>query len=200
MAVGPSPPTSFGTRPLAIRREPAGATWRRLYETRHSDPLGFGLVRSRFSDLIGRAFGVVYLGSSIRVAFHEAILRDRGDARTGPVLVAMAELEAFTCAEIEIATPLKLVDLTGDGPFKMGVPSDVAGARDQRLAQIWSVAFHAHPDGVDGVYYPSRLNEERNIAVYDRALPKLRARSTPRLIELRDPLAAIINDFELEVR
>lgn len=112
----------------------------------------------------------------------------------------MAELEAYTCAEIEIAAPLKLVDLTGDAPFKVGVPSDVVGARDQTLAQIWSEAFHAHPDGVDGVYYPSRLTEERNIAVYDRALSKLRARSTPRLIELRSPLAAIINDCELEVR
>jgi hypothetical protein len=200
MAIGPSPPASFGTRPLAIRYETAGAIWRRLYETRHPDSLGFGFVRSRFSDPTCRAFGVVYLGSSIKVAFHEVILRDRGDARTGPVLVPMMELEAYTCAEIEIATLLKLVDLTGDGPFKMGVPSDVAGARDQGLAQMWSVAFHAHPDGVDGVYYPSRLNEERNIAVYDRALPKLRAKSTPRLIELRDPLAAIINDFQLEVR
>lgn len=200
MTVGPSPPASFGTRPLVIRLEPAGATWRRLFETRHPDPLGFGLVRSRFSDPTGRAFGVVYLGSSIKVAFHEAILRDRGDARTGLVLVPMVELEAYTCAEIEIATPLKLVDLAGDGPFKMGVPSDVAGARDQSLAQMWSEAFHAHPDGVDGVCYPSRLNEERNIAVYDRALAKLRTKTTPRLIELRDPLAAIINDFELEVR
>jgi hypothetical protein len=200
MGVGPLPPVSFGARPLAIHHAPAGAIWRRIYETRHPDPLGFGPSRSRFSDPTGRAFGVVYLGSSVKVAFHEAILRDRGDARTGPVIVPIAELEAFTCAEIETAAPLKLVDLTGDGPFKMGVPSDVVSARDQSLAQIWSVAFHEHPDGVDGVYYPSRLNEERNIAVYDRSLLKLRARSTPRLIELRDPLAAIINDFELAVR
>jgi len=82
----------------------------------------------------------------------------------------------------------------------MGVPSDVVGARDQTLAQQWSAAFHGHPDGVDGVYYPSRLNEERNIALYDRALPKVTAGPTPRLLDLRDPLAALINDVELKIR
>ena len=200
MAVGPLPPATFGTRPLVTRVGPAGAVWRRLYQTRHPDPLGFGLAKSRFSDPTGHAFGVVYLGSSVRVVFHEVILRDRGDARTGPVLVSMAELEAFTCAEIAITSPLKLVDFTGDGPPKMGVPSDVVGARDQTLAQIWSEAVHSHSENVDGIYYPSRLNEERNVALYDRAIVKLRSMSTPRLIDLRVPLAEIINDFELEVR
>ncbi len=81
----------------------------------------------------------------------------------------------------------------------MGVPSDVVGARDQTTAQLWSAAFHAHPEAVDGVYYPSRLNEERNIALYDRALTKLKAGETPRLIECRDPLAAIIGKFDLAI-
>ena len=53
----------------------------------------------------------------------------------------MMELEAYTCAEIAIAAPLTLVDLTGDGLLKMGVPTDVVGARDQTLAQIWSRRF-----------------------------------------------------------
>ncbi len=200
MVTGPGPPAAFASRPLIIHREPAGRVWRRLYETRHADPLGFGLVRSRFSDPTGKMFGVVYLGSSVRVAFHEVILRDRADARTGAVLVGYAELDAYTCAEITLGMDLRLVDLTRDGPLKMGVPSDVAGARDQTLAQQWSSALHAHPDNVDGVYYPSRLNEEHNIALYDRALTKLTAGPTPRLLDMRDVLAGILNDFELEVR
>jgi len=200
MATGPMPPAAFASLPLVVRREPAGGTWRRLYETKHSNPLGFGLGLSRFSDPSGATFGVVYLGSSVKVAFHEVILRDRADARTGAVLISYSEFEAYTCAEIIVASELRLVDLTGDVPLKMGVPSDVVGARDQTLAQQWSAAFHAHPDGVDGVYYPSRLNEERNIALYDRALPKITAGPTPRLLDLRDPLAALINDFELEIR
>jgi len=77
----------------------------------------------------------------------------------------------------------------------MGVPSYVAGARDQALAQQWSVAFHSHPDHPDGVFYPSRLNEERCIALYDRAIWTLRAVSTPRLMDCDVELATILNDL-----
>ena len=55
---------------------PAGSTWRRLYESRYPDPLGYGPGLSRFSDPTGKAFGLVYLGSSAKVAFVETILRD----------------------------------------------------------------------------------------------------------------------------
>lgn len=200
MAKGPAPPAGFASRPLVVHREPVGRMWQRLYETKHTNPLGFGLAPSRFSDPTAAAFGVVYLASSVKVAFHEVILRDRADARSGAVLIGWAEIEGYTCAEIAVVSELKLVNLTGDGPLKMGVPSDVAGARDQTLAQQWSAAFHAHPDRVDGVYYPSRLNEERNIALCDRALHKVRVGRTPRLLDLRNPVAVIINDFELEIR
>ena len=151
MAVFPGPPAAFAGCRLVFHDEPVGRSWRRLYQSRHADPLGFAPVSSRFSHPAGTAFGVVYLASLVKVAFHEVILRDRTDARTGAVLVPYAELEAYTCAEIAIGSALRLVDLTGDGPLKMGVPSDVVGARDHSLAQQWSVAFHAHPDQVDGV-------------------------------------------------
>src|SRR4051812_34917643 len=128
MAADLPPPATFGTRALVLREERRGAVWRRLYEARHPNPLGFRPALSRLSDPTGSAFGLIYLGSSVRVAFHEVILRDRADARTGPVLVPCAELEAYCCAEIEVAAPLRLVDLTGDGPLRMGVPSDVVGA------------------------------------------------------------------------
>jgi hypothetical protein len=143
---------------------------------------------------------VVYLGSSVKVTFHEVILRDRADARTGAVLIPYAEIQAYTCAEFAVAAELRLIDLTGDGPLKMGIPSDVCRARDQTLARQWSAAFHAHPEGIDGVYYPSRLNEERNIALYARALSKLSVEAMPRLVDLRDSLAAVIDEFELEIR
>lgn len=55
----------------------------------------------------------------------------------------------------------------------MGVLSDVSGAIAQTLARAWSVAFHDHPQCLDGIIYPSRLNEEVNLAIYDRAISKL---------------------------
>ncbi len=166
-----------------------------MYLTRHPDPLGWGPGLNRFSDPTGKAFGVVYLGSSAKVAFVETLLRDAADGRDGDCVLELAELEARSLATIEPTEVLRLVDLTGDGPIRMGVPSDVAGARDQTLAQKWSVAFHDHPDRPDGVFYPSRLNEERCIAFYDRALGKLKATATPRLMECAIELAAILDDL-----
>jgi hypothetical protein len=192
------PGPGFVKTSLVIREiQPGAPGWRRMYLTRHPDPLGWGPGLNRFSDPSGKAFGVVYLGSSAKVAFVETLLRDAADGRDGDCVLAQAELEARSLATIEPTEVLRLVDLTADGPILMGVPSDVAGARDQTLAQHWSVAFHSHPDRPDGVFYPSRLNEERCIALYDRALGKLTATATPRLMECEIELAAILDNLSV---
>ena len=179
--------------------EPAGSVWQRLYASAHTDPLGFTLALTRFSDPSGTRFGVIYLGSSAKVAFAETVLRDRGEATLHSVLIPFAELEIYTCADIRLVADLNLVDLTGDGCVRLRVPTDVIGARDQTLARAWSQAFFDHPAAPDGILYPSRLNEQRNIALYARALGKLAPEATPRLVERRDELAAIIRDFEIEI-
>jgi hypothetical protein len=56
-----------------------GALSERIYLLRHPDSLGFGKTPSRFSDPRRRAeenrLGVLYLGSTLKVSFLEAILR-----------------------------------------------------------------------------------------------------------------------------
>jgi hypothetical protein len=133
------------------------------------------------------------------VAFAEAVLRDRGEATLEPVLIPFAELEVYTCADLALVADLNLVDLTGDGCVRLRVPTDVIRAKDQTLARAWSEAFFDHPAAADGILYPSRLNNERNIALYARAVSKLAPMATPRLVERRDELAAIIVDFGLDV-
>lgn len=186
-------------RPLVLRTLPVGQVWRRLYETRYPDPLGTGPGLSRFSDPAGRAFELIYLGSSAKVCFVETILRDRADGRGADCIIDQAEIDSRTLASIRVKEPLRLVDLTGDGPLRMGVPSDVAGARDQTEARAYSAAFYAHSDQPDGVYYPSRLNEERCIALYGRAAGKLEGIATPRLVDCRTELAAILVDLDIAV-
>jgi len=51
----------------------------------------------------------------------------------------------------------------------MGIPSDVVHGASQSLARRWSAAFHEHPEQIEGLIYPSRLNGEPNLAIYDRA-------------------------------
>lgn len=141
MGRGARPPAAFGDRRLTIKVEPAGAVWRRIYRSVHTNPLGYRLARSRFSDPTGHAFG----GSTAKVAFVEAILRDQGEGLVHPVPIPYVELEAFVRAEIEIGQELRLLDLCGDGGLRMSVPSDVVGAKNQTLARLWSKAFHEHP-------------------------------------------------------
>jgi hypothetical protein len=142
----------------------AGRRFGRIYTEGYPDPLGFGKSRSRFSDprrLVERSrFGVLYLGSSLKLCFLEALLRDKRNGVVGDYPMDESELSVRGFAEIEVVRLLTLVDLMGDAPVRMGVPSDVARGSKQALARKYSVAFYEHPSAPDGIIYASRLNGE----------------------------------------
>jgi hypothetical protein len=192
---GPGP--ALAGRALVLKTIPAGEIWRRMYETRFPDPLGWGPGLSRFSDPTGAAFGVVYLASTAKAAFVETILRDAADGRGDDFVIDIVEIQRRSLATLRVKTPLRLVDLTQDARLVMGIPSDVTGAADHTLARAWSAGFHAHEDQPDGVYYASRLNDQPCIALYDRALPKLMTVAAPRLWDCDAELAAILDDLEI---
>lgn len=81
----------------------------------------------------------------------------------------------------------------------MGVPSDAVRAADQALGQQWRLAFWSHEAQPDGILYPSRLNNEPNIAVFDRALPKLSVTGVTPLLSRRSELADVIRDLGLAI-
>jgi hypothetical protein len=193
------PPTpAFDGVALDIMTVPVGAKYGRIHRKTFPDPLGLGKSPSRFSDPRRRTeanrFGVLYLGSSLKVCFLETMLRDERDGIVGQIEIAESELDNRRYAEIQVNQALRLLDLTGDGPVRMGIPSDVARSRRQVLARKWSVAFHEHPAQVDGIVYPSRLNGETNLAIYGRAVGKLellRAQNLKRAAGLPD----VLDDF-----
>lgn len=194
------PTAAFATAGLGLVRIPAGRTFGRIYHQRFVNPLGFGKGQSRFSDPRRRVeanrFGVLYLGSSLKVSFLEAVLRDDRDGVVGDFPMDEAELDTRQYAQAVTNTELTLLDLTGDGPVRMGVPSDVLRSSRQSLARRWSVAFHDHPAQVDGIYYPSRLNGEVNLAIYGRAVPKLTL-ATAGSLRAAPGLARVLNDLEV---
>lgn len=180
------PPSEFRKVKLETAKVSAGEHFYRLYLDVHPDPLGFGKSPSRFSDprrrIAAKRFGVLYLGKSLKVCFLEALLRDERNGTVGDYPVVEDELQHRLYAEINVASALTLVDLRGDAAIRMGVPSDVARASRQSLARAWSVAFYEHPEAPDGIIYPSRLNLETDLAIYDRAVPKLESHNLIRLI------------------
>jgi hypothetical protein len=197
-AKDPTPAFAATTLDLAVIGP--GDIFGRIYRQAFPDPLGYGKGRSRFSDprrlVNANRFGVLYLGSSLKVCFLEAILRDERDGVVGDYLMAESELDTRNYAEIRPAADLKLIDLTGDGPIRMGIPSDVAGASSQALARRWSLAIYQHPEQVDGILYPSRLNGETNLALYDRGVPNL-ARGSAVTLRRAVGLAQVLNDFRV---
>ena len=195
---GVQPTPAFAGVTLDIKAVPAGATFGRIHRKAFPDPLGFGKNPSRFGDprrrIAERRFGVLYLGSSLKVCFLETILRDERDGIVGQVEIAESELDDRRYAEIKVRDALQLLDLTSDGPVRMGIPSDVARSSRQALSRKWSVAFHDHPRKVDGIIYPSRLNGESNLAIYDRAVGKLEP-LRDRDLKLATGLADVLDDF-----
>jgi hypothetical protein len=194
------PPKGFAGASPHIHDVSAGVRFGRIYLGRYPDPLGFGKTPSRFSDprrrIAANRFAVLYLGDTVKVCFLEAVLRDQRDGAIGDLPMEEAELHARHYAEIEVAAPLEIVDLRDDGAIIMGVPTDVAKASSQTLARAWSVAFHEHPGKPDGIIYPSRLSGHTNLAVFDRAIAKLQAVRTMKLIAAPG-LASVLNDLKV---
>lgn len=196
------PPKSFADAVLHMHVVPAGQLFGRIYLGRYPDPLGFGKTPSRFSDprrrVAANRFGVLYLGETVKVCFLEAVLRDQRDGKVGDLPLEETELHQRHYAEIETEAPLRMVDLRDDGAIIMGVPTDVAKASSQALARSWSASFHEHPEQPDGIIYPSRLNGHTNLAVFDRAIMKLRAVTKMKLIAAPG-LAAVLNDLRVGI-
>lgn len=128
---GVRPTKAFARAKLELAAVPSGERYGRIFFSRYPDPLGFGKSPSRFSDPRRRTpanrFGVLYLGSSLKVCFVEAVLRDRRDGIPDDLPIDESELHARHYAEVDVHEPLCLVDLRGDAPLRMGVPSDVVG-------------------------------------------------------------------------
>lgn len=192
------PTAAFSRITLDIAPIAVGEKFGRIHRLAYPDPLSFGKNPTRFSDPRRRVpasrFGVLYLGSSLKVCFIETILRDDRDGIVGEVEVEEAELDDRCYAEVRVREPLRLLDLTGDGPVRMGIPSDVVRGSRQGLARQWSLVFHDHPAVIDGIIYPSRLNNETNLAIYGRSAPKLEPLGNQSL--KRAPgMADVLNDF-----
>jgi hypothetical protein len=194
------PPPDFHSAGLDLTRVAAGARYGRICYQRYPDPLGYGKTRTRFSDprrrIPANRFGVLYLGISLNVCFVEAVLRDQKDGVVGDFPIDESELRIRQFAEIEVGSALYLVDLTGDGAVRLGMPTDVLRGSRQGSARRWSLAFYDHPAAPDGIMYPSRLNGETNLAIYDRAVSKLAIAGTCALINAAG-LAAVLNGLRV---
>jgi hypothetical protein len=115
--------------------------------------------------------------------------------RQGNFSLPYDELEARSVAEVGTRAPLRLVDLSGETPIRMGVPSDVGKRENHNSGMRWSLALHEHPEKPDGILYRSRLDDGfRNVAVYGRSVGRLTCERVVALSE-HPELPAILHRY-----
>jgi hypothetical protein len=171
-------PHPLASGALTPTHAPVSSVWHHIFLDRFPDPLGFGFASSRFSDPRGKTpkrFGVYYVGQTFEVAFLETIVRDLRNGNPGPLVLSAHDLDAYVHIHITVQVRLDLVDLRGGNAVALGVPTDAVRASRHRLGQRASLAVYQRAERLDGILYPSRLNGDENLAIYDRAMPKISA-------------------------
>ena len=171
----------------------------RIFPSRHLDtPLGTVRADSRFCSRAA-GYSVLYAASEFATAVVETVIRDRFTGRLSRE-IPIREITASAWVRLESVPGLMLtlLDLREDGCVKIGAPTDVVNARNHAAGRAFATAIHAqHPD-VDGLVYRSRLTASDAYAVFDRAVPKLRAQETGQLA-YHPGLPAVLEDHDIRL-
>jgi hypothetical protein len=133
-------------------------------------PLGMGFGDTRFASPT-RSFKLLYIAQDIATSIAEAVIRDRFEGKIDRELVD-ADLAGWGVCEVSAKRELRLVDLRKDGCFKLGISTDIVGAKAHDEAKAFSQELYATTD-LDGILYHSRLRRRNCMAIYDRAVPSL---------------------------
>ena len=130
-------------------------------------PLGCAPGVSRFGGTTG-AFAVLYAARDLATAIAETVVRDRFEGLADRRLFA-AELAGRSAVELSTTTPLRLMDLRQGGCLKLGVSTEVTGAKGFGEAQALADQLYADA-AIEGILYPSRLTGANCVAVFDHAI------------------------------
>ena len=147
-------------------------------------PLGCAAGHSRFGGT-DKSFAVLYAAYDLATALAEVLVRDRFEGLEARRLFA-AELADWAAVQIHTVRPLRLLDLRKGGCLKLGVSTDIAGAKCHHEAQQFSDLVYKDAT-IDGILYASRLTAKNCVAIFDRATTShLTQSSIAPLIQLAD--------------
>ena len=158
----------------ALRRLNAGVHLHRIHRAGHN-PLFFGPTgsspESRF-DAPGGSHKVLYAARSLETAFGETLAR----SPNVPYVLSSA-VQARVRSELVVARTLRLYPLLDAGVSAHGLSfSDVHG---DAYAKTWEVSELIHrTTAADGILYTSRFDNQRCVALFDRASAAIRVGTT----------------------
>lgn len=148
-----------------LRRVEAGVRLHRIHRIAH-DPIFFGpsspSPQFRYDSPDG-SYKVLYVARSLETAFGETLVR----LPAVPYLLSTA-VDARVRSELETSRPLKLYPLLDAGVSAHGLSfADLHGASYKKT---WAVSATVHATtAADGILYTSRFDNQRCIALFERA-------------------------------
>ena len=151
---------------------------------------------SRFSDP-ERNYGVLYAAENIACSFWEAVARNRFDRRKRRILPRQ-NIESRLVASLRSVEDLLLVDLRKDGPARLSAPTAVVHDTNHAAGRALSAATYANVPEADGFLYSSRFTGHTCVAVFDRAIVKLKVLEVIPLIESED-FFDMLDDYEIKL-
>lgn len=175
-------------RERSLRSILASVSLERYYRIIPSDyrksPLGAGAAASRFGAPAGE-YTVLYAADTVGCAVYEAIVRGRFDRQPRRIL-PRSDVENRHVVELRSIATLQLIDLRGDRPRLIGVPTDAVAGSAHHEGQVLSASTYWNVPEADGFLYPSRHTADLCVAIFDRASDKLSATTVECLIRHRD--------------
>lgn len=159
---------------VRLRRIDAGVRLHRIHRAKHG-PIFFGpagdVPQSRFDSPDGN-YKILYAARTLETAFGETLVR----TPETPYILTSA-LETRVRSELETTRTVKLYPLVGAGVSAHGLSfTDLHGADYRRS---WKISAEIHATTVaDGILYTSRFDNQRCIALFDRAADALAETST----------------------
>lgn len=192
----PRPPADLSERVLPIV-EFAG----RMFRTHalNRAPFFFGCTHRNRFDSPDCSYDVLYAGLDHFCAFIETFA-----SVAGTRVITTHALRTNALTEFKSRRPLRLVDLSQSGALVRIGADGTLFTGDHDIPRLWSRAFHDHPEKVDGILYPSRLDPARRAVVLfgDRVPNKfteLNRESWYAPGPLRQKLVEIIEHYQLEL-
>ena len=186
-------PARIRSRIQVVRLERFYRLVRDVHET---SPLGAVPKPSRFSDPAA-GYSVLYAAETLECAFWEAIGRGRFTHRKRWWL-PYAVVAATRIVSLSSTKALELVDLRGDGPIRIGAPTAVVHDANHAAGRTLSAAVYHDVPEADGFLFSSRFTGKACVAVFDRALTKLRSVSVQTLMEDAEFLRAL-DDYDITI-
>jgi hypothetical protein len=184
----PLPPEDFNSRELPIIT--SQGTWYRLNTVEFASSLYFDRTGNGRFDSPAQGYGILYVGADVYASWIECYGRTHGARGVSESVLRQRDLYAISSSR-----PLVFADLTGAGLVKMGADGRLSSGA-YTVARHWAQAIYDHPQGVDGIRYRSRHDDERYCyGIFERCVTEIQEQNLGNLLITNPKLLVEILDY-----